>query len=175
MMTNTSPRSTTKSRSRWITKLPYAIVRPLTWMRGAWSEADDIEDHREHPVQDDEQHDRRHYGRERGPRPARHDDGRHDAADLAGHRDGDQVGDEDRRPELLELDRADEGQDQSDQEADQRYDAERARAAVLDDEEEIGGTKPRASAQEGAEGEQALADERQSHRDSRCRPDGTGA
>src|SRR5207245_7349091 len=31
------------------------------------------------------------------------------------------------------------------------------------------------SAQEGAKGEQALADERQPHRESRCRPDGTGA
>src|SRR5438309_9507312 len=66
MMTNTSPRSTTKSRSRWITKLPYAIVRPLTWMRGAWSEADDIEDHREHPVEDNEQDDRRHVRGSRG-------------------------------------------------------------------------------------------------------------
>src|SRR5207245_6883075 len=54
-------------------------------------------------------------------------------------------------------------------------DAERAGAAVLDDEEEIGGTKPRASAQEGAEREQALADERQSDRESRCPPEGTGA
>src|SRR5262245_4215363 len=113
MMTKTSPCWTTKSRSRWITKLPYAIVRPATWMRGAApevcprdparrselptsprdpegrpgcagapratnggyggrpepsmsSKAEDMEDHREDPVEDDQAHDRRHHGRGRG-------------------------------------------------------------------------------------------------------------
>src|SRR6266536_6004027 len=91
--------------------------------------------------------------------PARHDDGGHDAADLARHRDGDQVGDEDRGAELLQLDGADEGQDEPDEKADQTDDAQRARAALLNDEEEIGHAKPCAAAHQGTERDQALAEE----------------
>src|SRR5262245_63978749 len=50
----------------------------------------------------------RHRPELRGKRragPARHHDGGHDAADLAGHRDGHQVRDVDRGAELLQLDR----------------------------------------------------------------------
>src|SRR5678815_3907684 len=65
MMTKISPCAMVKSRSRWITKLPYAIVRLFTWMRGAALEAEDIEDHREHSVEDDEADDRRHHRRGR--------------------------------------------------------------------------------------------------------------
>ncbi len=98
---------------------------------------------------------------------ARHHDGRHDAADLARHRHRDQVGNEDGRSELLELDGADESQDQSNQEADQGHDAERTWAAVLHDEEEVGSAKSRAAAQQRAEREQALAEEGESGGDSR--------
>src|SRR5262249_42787630 len=79
--------------------------------------------------------------------PPRHDDGGHDAADLTRHRDGHQVRHEDRCAELLELDRADEREDEPDQEADQAHDAERARPAVLDDDEQVARSKPRPAAE----------------------------
>ena len=75
--------------------------------------------------------------REGGAGSARHDDGGHDASDLARHRDRDQVGDEDGGAELLELDGADERKDEPDQKADQAHDAERARTTVLHDQEKI--------------------------------------
>src|SRR6266436_5966106 len=113
--------------------------------------------------------------REGGTGSARHDDGGHDAADLARHRDRDQVGDEDRGAELLELDGADEREDEPDQEADQAHDAERARTTVLHDQEQIRDTKPRAPTYQGTEGNQALAEETEPDRDGSCRRDRVGA
>src|SRR5882724_8438764 len=148
-------------------------------------------DEREHPRQHQEFHrgdahggervdllirvHRAELSRERGAGSACHDDGGHDAADLARHRDRDQVGDEDRGPELLELDGADEREDQPDQEADQAHDAERARAALLHDQKKIRDTKPRAPTYQGTEGNQALAEEPEPDRDGSCRRDRVGA
>ena len=53
-------------------------------------------------------------------------------------RDADQVGDVDLRAELLELHRADEGEDQADQEADQRDDRQRLGAGLLDEQQQVG-------------------------------------
>ena len=136
------------------------------------------QDQGQHPGQDEELHRRDPHGGERvdllvgvhrpelrgegGAGPARHDDGRHDAADLARHRDGHQVRDEDRGAELLELDGPDEREDEPDQEADEADDAERARPAVLDDDEEIADPEPRPAAEQRAEREHALPEKGES-------------
>src|SRR5262249_22510278 len=57
----------------------------------------------------------------------------------------------------------------------QADDAERARTALLHDQEEIGDTKPRTPAHQCPDGEQALAEETESGRDGLCRRDRVGA
>ena len=83
---------------------------------------------------------------------------RHDAADLAGHRDGDQVRDEDRGAELLELHAPDEPEDEPDQEADEAHDAERARPLV-DHEEEIANPEPHPASEQCGERDRAVSPE----------------
>src|SRR5262249_55875885 len=71
MITKISPRAIVNDRSCWMTNSPYAIVRSTTVMRGgagatldaAGLEVQDIEDHREDSVDDDDGHDRRDDGR----------------------------------------------------------------------------------------------------------------
>src|SRR5262245_39261213 len=114
MMTKISPRSMTKSRSCWMTKLPYAIVRRLTRMRGVALEAEGIEDDGEDPVQHDDAHDRRHHGRGRRETDRRGAPTRLHPAQTPGERDHDaehralrnadqEVTHVDRRPGLLEV------------------------------------------------------------------------
>src|SRR5262249_27807810 len=71
MMTKISPRAIVNDRSCWITKSPYPIVSPSTAIRGAGGvsagaaplEAEDIEDHGEDAVHDDDENDRGDHGR----------------------------------------------------------------------------------------------------------------
>src|SRR5262245_26667476 len=108
----------------------------------------------------------RHRPELRGKRragPARHHDGRHDAADLAGHRDGHQVRDVDRGAELLELHGSDEAEDEPDQEADEADDAERSRPALLDDGEQVDDPEARAAAHQCTEGDNSIPEERESY------------
>src|SRR5215472_8543701 len=71
MITKISPRSIVKERSCWMTKLPYAIVRSATAIRGSGVvglEVEDIQDHGKNAVDDDDEDDRRdHRGRRREP------------------------------------------------------------------------------------------------------------
>ena len=135
------------------------------------------QDQGEHPRQDEELHRRDAHGGERvdllvgGHRPelrgecragpARHDDGRHDAADLARHRNGHQVRDEERGAELLELHGSDETENEPDQEADEADDAERSRPALLDDGDQVDHPEARAAAHQRAQGEDPVAEERE--------------
>ena len=99
-----------------------------------------------------------------------HDDGRHHGAHLPRHGDAHQVGDVDLGAELPELHGADEGQDQSDQKADQRDDGQRARAAVLDDEGEVAALEAGAAARERGERQHRAADESERLDDAAARP-----
>src|SRR5262249_14610116 len=82
--------------------------------------------------------------------------------ELPGHRDGHEVRHVDRGAELLELDGADESEDEPDQKADEADDAERAWAAVLDDDEQIADPEPRPAADQRSEREHSLTEERNS-------------
>src|SRR5262245_16430568 len=117
MMTKIWPRSTVKVRSRWMTKLPYAMVRSWTVMRGTGAgglDVEGIEDDREEAVEDDEEDDGGdHRGGGGEPDRGRAPPGLH-AAEAAGEGhhhpehhaladpDG-EVGDIDRGPRLLEV------------------------------------------------------------------------
>ena len=98
---------------------------------------------------------------ERGSRAAGHDDRRHHRAHVAAHRDADQVGDVDRGAELLQLDRAHECENHSDQERDQRDDAEGARAAILDDDHQVDSSKARLAGGQPDERDRHFAEEAQ--------------
>src|SRR5688572_12462318 len=71
-------------------------------------------------------------GRERAARAAGDDDGGQQHAELAQHRDSDEIDDEDLAAELPELLRADVGDDHRDQEGDQRHDRHRGEARLVD-------------------------------------------
>ena len=87
------------------------------------------------------------------------DDADHHRRHLARHADADQIGDVDLRAELHELDRAEEREDHADQEADQADDRQRARADLLQHQEEVDRTEARPPAQQPAESERQLAEE----------------
>ena len=74
--------------------------------------------------------------------------------------DADQVGDRDRRAELLELHGAHEGENHADQETDQRDDAERVGAAILDRDHQINPPVARTAGHEPAKRDRHRAEER---------------
>jgi hypothetical protein len=91
--------------------------------------------------------------------PPGHHDRRHERRHIADHPHGYQVCDVDGRPELLQLHRADERQDQAEQERDERYDAERIGSGLLNQETQIRPAVAGPSAQEPAERLRGLAQE----------------
>ena len=93
---------------------------------------------------------------ERGAGAAGHDDAGHQRAHLVHDGDADQVGDVDLGAELLELDRADEGHDDADQEADQRDDRQRVGAGLLHEQQQVAAAEAGAAAQRVAGGDGQL-------------------
>src|SRR5262249_10690859 len=66
MMTKISPRAIVNEISCWMTKLPYAIVRSVTVIRGedtAGLESEDMQDHGKDAVHDDDEDDGGDHGR----------------------------------------------------------------------------------------------------------------
>ena len=133
------------------------------------AERDDARQHEEIDRRDAERRERvdllRHLhradlGGETGSRAPCHDDARHDAAHLAHHRDPDEVGDVDLRAEALELHRADESEDHSDEHADQGHDRERPCPALLDEYRQVAEPKAGRSPHESSGRERDVADER---------------
>ena len=75
-------------------------------------------------------------GGEGGPGPPRHDDARHQASHLAGGGDGHEIGHVDLRPEAPQLHRPHEGEDETDQGADEGHDRQGPGPALVDHAEE---------------------------------------
>ena len=88
---------------------------------------------------------------EGGTRSSAHDDGGHDHAHLADHRDADQIRDIKAGPEAGELDVSNKSEDQADEETDERNNRERLRAAFLYDHPEIAGAETGPARHEASE------------------------
>ena len=99
-------------------------------------------------------------GGEGRARAARHDDAGHHGPHFPGHSEADQVRDVDLGTELAELDGGDEGENQSDQKADQGHDGQGLGAALLDREGQVRGPEARLSPAETPHGEGDFTDER---------------